>query len=88
MCVLLPSLICSGSGGNRSGLHRLHRGHHEDARRSSVVRAVLHHALLSGIVHHVRQRRGSRGAAAGSEHLTEALAEGGLHRYGHSNDKI
>lgn len=59
-----------GCGGNRPGLHCLHRGHHKDAYFSSLVCPLFHHALLSRALNHVWKYRGSRGSFAGPKHFS------------------
>jgi len=48
-------LTCAGSGGNRSGLHCVHRSNHQDARLSFLVCSLLRHASLLGTLNSVWQ---------------------------------
>ena len=68
-----------GSGRNWPGLHRVHRGYHQDARLSALVNPVLRHALLPGPLVHVRQHRRSSGSLAGPQGVPQKLAQRGCH---------
>lgn len=65
----------SGRGGNRSGLHRVHRSHHQDARFTSLGCPLLRHALLPRSLDYVWQHRGSGGPSAGPQNLAPNLAQ-------------
>ena len=83
LCMLwitIMRFVPVGCWRNRSGLHRVHRGHQQDACVSPVGHPLLRHALLPGAVHHVWEHGGSGGAAAGSWHLPQTLAQRSPHR--------
>lgn len=67
LCALFLICACAGSGGNRPGLHRLHRGNNQDAWISGLVCSLLHHASLLGTLDPVWQHRGSGGSTQRSE---------------------
>lgn len=46
ICRVTHMEFVAGSGGNRSGLHRLYRSHYQDAWIPNLVRALLCHAPL------------------------------------------
>lgn len=52
--------VCSGSGGNRSGLYCLHRGHYQNAGFPSLVCPVFYHASLPRTLNTFWQHRRSR----------------------------
>lgn len=72
-CQVLKVTACNcfpGSGGNRSGVYCVHRGHHKDANFSSLVCPLFHHALLPWALHYVWKYRGSGGSSAGPKDLS------------------
>lgn len=73
--VWVSAFTPSGCGGNRFGLHRVHRGHHQDAHLSPLGRPLLHHALLSWPLNYVWEHWGSGGSFARPQRFAQNLAQ-------------